>query len=308
MRLAFMGSPDFAVPTLNALIEAGHEIAAVYSQPDRPTGRGHKLRPTAVAERALALGLPVRTPKSLKNVEEQQSFAALDLDAAIVVAYGLILPLPILEAPKHGCFNLHGSLLPRWRGAAPMQRAIEAGDTETGVQVMAMEEGLDTGAVFLSHTETITEQTTTGQLHDALAVAGAHLMVRALKELEAGNLVGTPQPEEGVTYARKIDRHEARLDWGLGAAAQVRKIHAFSPFPGCWFELPTDKGLVRVKALRAERIEGSGKPGTIVDQNFGIACREGAIRLLSVQKEGKGAVSTDEFLRGNPVPIGMILP
>jgi methionyl-tRNA formyltransferase len=308
MRLAFMGSPDFAVPTLNALIEAGHEIAAVYSQPDRPTGRGHKLKPTAVAERALALGLSVRTPKSLKNIEEQQSFAALELDAAIVVAYGLILPLPILEAPKYGCFNLHGSLLPRWRGAAPMQRAIEAGDTETGVQVMAMEEGLDTGAVFLSHTEIITEQTTAGQLHDALASAGAHLMISALEELEAGKLVGTPQKEDGVTYARKIERHETRLNWHLGAAAQVRKIHAFSPFPGCWFELPTDKGLVRIKALRAEFIEGAGQPGMVLDQDLAIACGEGAIRLLNVQKEGKGAASAAEFLRGNPVPIGTILP
>jgi len=308
MRLAFMGSPDFAVPTLDALVAAGHDIVAVYSQPARPSGRGHSLKPTAIAARAQALGLDVRTPKSLKGTDEQKSFAALGLDAAIVVAYGLILPPPILQAPCHGCFNLHGSLLPRWRGAAPMQRAIEAGDRETGVQVMAMEEGLDTGPVFLTHVEAITDATTTGDLHDRLSQAGAQLMVRALEQLEAGTLIGEPQSEDGVTYARKIERHETRLDWHLSANALVRKIHAFSPFPGCWFELPTEKGLVRVKALRAERAEGAGAPGTIIDEQLTIACGDGALRLLNVQKEGKSAVSALEFLRGNLVRTGTILP
>jgi methionyl-tRNA formyltransferase len=301
LRLAFMGSPGFAVPALEALIAAGHEVACVYSQPPRPAGRGQQERPTPVHAAAAARGIEVRTPKSLKKAPEQEAFSALQLDAAIVVAYGLILPKPILDAPRLGCINVHASLLPRWRGAAPIQRAILAGDRVTGVQVMQMEEGLDTGPVFSSSETPITFDDTTGTLHDRLAAMGASLLAETLAKIERGEAHATPQSENGLTYAHKIDPAEARIDWSRPAREVDCLIRGFSPSPGAWFELP---GGLRAKALMSRLGQGAGAPGQALDDSLLIACGEGAVRLLRVQREGRAAMEAPDFLRGSPVPDG----
>lgn len=303
MRLAFMGSPTFALPTLEALLDAGHEIACVYSQPPRPAGRGKQERPTPVHAFAAARGLEVRTPKSLKRAEEQAAFAALKLDAAIVVAYGLILPKPILDAPKHGAFNLHGSLLPRWRGAAPIQRAIMAGDTITGVQVMRMEEGLDTGPVLATFKTPIEFDDNTSTVHDRLAVNGAALMRDTLEKLERGEITETPQPDAGVTYAHKITPAETRIDWTRPAREVDWMIRGLSPAPGAWFELDG----VRMKVLMSRLGAGAGAPGETLDDALLVACGEGAVRLLKVQREGRGPMEAEAFLRGQPISTGVRL-
>lgn len=295
-----MGSPDFAVPALDALVEAGHEVVAVYAQPPRPAGRGKKDRPTAVHARADALGLEVRTPKSLRDPEAQSTFAALNLDAAIVAAYGLILPKPILDAPKHGCINIHPSLLPRWRGAAPIQRAVMAGDTRTGVCIMQMEEGLDTGPVLMRTETDIGKDETAAGLHDRLAVEGARLLVETLTQLDA--LDASIQAEDGVTYASKIDKAEARIDWGRPAAELDAHVRGLSPFPGAWFEIGED----RVKLLLAEHAPGNGAPGTVLNENT-IACGDGALRVKRLQRAGKPAMDADDFLRGFPLVVGSTL-
>ena len=307
LRLAFMGSPDFAVPSLNALIEAGHEIACVYSQPPRPAGRGRNERKTPVHEFVAARGLDVRTPKSLKGPNAQAAFAALKLDLAIVVAYGLILPKPILAEPRLGCINLHGSLLPRWRGAAPIQRALMAGDRVTGVQAMRMEEGLDTGPILLTARVPIEGDDTAQTLHDRMAAAGAPILVEAVKLLEEGRAIETPQSTEGVIYAEKITPAESKIDWSRPAREVDLKIRGLSPSPGAWFHLPTDKGPVRVKALNSTLSQGAGAPGELLDDRLLIACGEGALRLTQVQREGKGAMRADDFLRGQTVPPGTTL-
>jgi methionyl-tRNA formyltransferase len=300
LRLAFMGSPTFALPTLEALIEAGHEIVCVYSQPPRPAGRGKQQRLTPVHAFAAARGIEVRTPKSLKKLPEQDSFAALNLDLAIVVAYGLILPKAILDAPKRGALNLHGSLLPRWRGAAPIQRALMAGDEITGVQVMRMEEGLDTGAVLATAKTPIEFDDTMQTLHDRLSVLGASLMRDTLAKLERGETTETPQTEVGVTYAHKITPTEARIDWSRPAREVDFMIRGLSPAPGAWFELEG----VRVKALLSRLGQGSGAPGSVLDDNLLVACGDGAVRLLTVQREGRGPLTAEAFLRGQAVPAG----
>jgi methionyl-tRNA formyltransferase len=299
-RLAFMGSPTFALPTLEALIEAGHDVACVYSQPPRPAGRGKQERPTPVHAFAAARGIEVRTPKRLRKPEEQAAFAALDLDLAIVVAYGLILPKPILDAPRRGALNLHGSLLPRWRGAAPVQRAIMAGDRVTGVQVMRMEEDLDTGPVLASAETPIEFEDNTSTLHDRLAHLGARLMRDTLEKLERGETRETPQSEEGVTYAHKITPADARIDWTKPAREIDFQIRGLSPTPGAWFELDG----ARVKALHSRLGQGAGAPGEALDDNLLIACGEGAVRLLTVQREGRGPLEAAAFLRGQKVPAG----
>jgi methionyl-tRNA formyltransferase len=304
MRIAFLGTPDFSVPTLAELVAAGHEVAAVYAQPPRPRGRGQAVKPSPVQAFAGSLGLPVRTPASMRDPAEVEAFQALDLDAAVVVAYGQILTRPVLEAPRLGCFNLHASLLPRWRGAAPIQRAIMAGDEVTGVQVMRMTEGLDEGPVLLSETVRIGPLDTAGSLHDRLSAVGAHLAPRALASIERGSAVETPQPQEGVTYARKITTAEARIDWSRTAHEVDRHIRGLSPFPGAWFEAPSDKGPVRVKALLSRSEDADGAPGTLLDDGLLMACGEGAVRLLQVQREGRGAQDAETFLRGFPLPPG----
>ncbi|MDU8929506.1 methionyl-tRNA formyltransferase [Alisedimentitalea sp. MJ-SS2] len=298
MRIIFMGSPDFSVPVLDALVRAGHDIAAVYCQPPRPAGRGKKDRPTPVHARALELGLPVRHPASLKSTEEQADFAALNADIAVVVAYGLILPKPILEAPKHGCLNIHASLLPRWRGAAPIHRAIMAGDAETGICIMQMDEGLDTGDVLLRRATPIGEVETTVELHDRLSQIGADLIVEALDQV--GSLTPVPQPEDGVTYAAKIDKTEARIDWTHPAKEIDRHIRGLSPFPGAWCTLDGD----RLKLLGSALADGSGSPGTALDDALTIACGDGAIRITRLQKAGSKAQDADDFLRGTQLPRG----
>ena len=308
MRLAFLGTPDFAVACLSALVEAGHEIAAVYSQPPAPRGRGQELKPSPAHAFALERGIPVRTPVSMRDPDEIAAFAALNLDAAVVVAFGQILPGEVLDAPRLGSFNLHASLLPRWRGAAPIQRAIMAGDRVTGVEVMAMTEGLDEGPVLASETLRIDALETAGTLHDRLAAVGADLLVRTMAAVAKGEAVATPQAEDGLTYAKKIRAKEARLRWTKPAAEIDRKIRGLSPFPGAWFELPTEKGPVRVKALLSQVEEGSGAPGQLLDDRLLIACGEGAVRLLRVQREGRGPQEADGFLRGLPVAAGTVLP
>lgn len=304
LRLAFMGTPDFSVPVLAALIEAGHKIAAVYSQPPRKAGRGMDLKKSPVHELAEQNGLEVRTPVSLKGEEEQAAFADLKLDAAVVVAYGLLLPKPVLDAPRLGCLNLHASLLPRWRGAAPIHRAIMAGDKETGVMVMQMDEGLDTGPVLATERIAITADMTTEHLHDDLAALGAPLMVRTLTALDAGEIEPQTQAEEGATYARKIDKSEARIDWTRPAAELDCHIRGLVPFPGAYFEMVRGKKQDRVKVLKAEPVEGAGTPGTTLDDHLTVACGEGALRLIELQRAGKGRTSADEFLRGFEVPKG----
>ncbi|MBP7000820.1 methionyl-tRNA formyltransferase [Amaricoccus sp.] len=296
MRLVFMGTPDFARASLDALAEAGHEIAAVYSQPPRPAGRGQKPRPSAVAAHAEALGLPVRTPASLREPEAQAAFAALGAEAAVVAAYGLILPRPILAAPPRGCLNVHASLLPRWRGAAPIQRAILAGDAQTGVSIMQMEAGLDTGPVLLAEPLPIGPEETAGALHDRLAALGARLIVDALARLD--DLTPQPQPEAGVTYAAKIDKAEARIDWTLPAPEVDRRIRALSPSPGAWCELAGE----RLRLLRSRLAEGAGAPGETLDDALTVACGHGAVRILAVQRAGRAPTDADAFLRGFPLP------
>ncbi len=300
MRIAFMGTPDFAVPSLLALAEAGHEIVAVYSQPPRPAGRGQKERPSPVQAAAEQRGWPVRTPHTLKTEEEQAVFRALALDVAVVAAYGLILPKAILEAPLCGCLNVHASLLPRWRGAAPIQRAILAGDKESGVTIMMMDEGLDTGAMLLHESLPITAETTGESLHDALATLGASLIVKAL-EGGHGNL--EPQPEDGVTYADKLRREEARLDWQRDAKALERQVRAFFPWPGAYFEV----GGERIKVLAAEVTADSGPAGQVLDDALTVACGEGALRPLRVQRAGKAPMETAALLRGFAIPPGTTL-
>lgn len=300
MHLIFMGTPDFAVPTLNALVRGGHEVIAVYSQPPRPANRGKKLTPSAVHARAEELGLEVRTPVSLKSTDEQAAFAALNADAAIVAAYGLLLPQPILDAPKYGCLNVHGSLLPRWRGAAPVQRAILAGDAETGVMVMQMEAGLDTGPVRAAAATPI-DRKTAGALTDELAHLGAGLMVKVLADFDGHPAVA--QPEEGVTYARKIEKSEARLDFSQSAEMVERQIRAFNPVPGAFFEYQGE----RYRVLAADVAEGAGDIGTIVDDQLTIACATGFIRPTIIQRAGKPAMPLADFLRGNRIPSGTIL-
>ena len=299
MRLVFMGTPNFAVETLKALDHAGHEIACVYSQPPRPAGRGMAERPSPVHAFAAARGIEVRTPTSLKSADEQARFAALNADAAIVVAYGLLLPKPVLDAPQLGCFNVHASLLPRWRGAAPIQRAIMSGDHDSGVTIMRMEEGLDTGPMCKVGRLAITPTTTAQSLHDALASLGAQLMIEVLAQEK---IACTPQPPEGVTYARKIDKAEARIDFAKGADAVRNHIHGLSPFPGAWFEV---KG-TRIKVLLCEVVDGKGTPGTFIDDALTIACGSGAIRLLKLQREGKGAMEATDFLRGFHIGAGTV--
>ena len=304
LRLIFMGTPDFAVPTLKALKAAGHDIAAVYTRAAKPGGRrGLELVPSPVERAARDLGLPVLTPKTLKDEAAQAEFRAHQADAAVVVAYGLILPKPILEAPRLGCFNVHASLLPRWRGAAPINRAIMAGDLESGVTIMQMDEGLDTGAMAMSERVTIEPDMTAGDLHDALARLGADLMPRALALAEHGSLTLTPQGEAGVTYADKIAKDETRIDWAKSVGQVHNHIRGLSPFPGAWFELSG----VRIKALRSARGEGKGAPGAVLDDRLTIACGEGAVRLTQVQREGKKPMSAEEFLRGTKVEPGACL-
>jgi methionyl-tRNA formyltransferase len=301
MKIVFMGTPDFAVPTLTEIVAAGHEVVAVYTRAPKPAGRGQAERKSPVHVAAEGFGIPVRTPKSLRNDDEQAAFAALDADVGVIVAYGLILPKPILEAPRLGCLNLHGSLLPRWRGAAPIQRAVLAGDTRTGVMVMQMDEGLDTGPVGLVDEMPIGPDMTTGELHDRMMRVGADLMGRALAALERGSLTFTPQAEDGVTYAKKIEKAESRIDWSKPAAEVHNLIRGMSPFPGAWFELELGGVATRVKALRSTLAEGSGAPGTILS-DLTIACGEGAVRLLSVQREGKAAMDAATFMRGAVLP------
>jgi methionyl-tRNA formyltransferase len=305
LRLIFMGTPDFAVPTLLELVAHGHEIAAVYTRAAKPAGRGMKLQPTPVEMEATRLGIPVLTPLTLKTPEALEAFRAHGADAAVVVAYGMILPQAILDTPKLGCFNLHASLLPRWRGAAPINRAIMAGDTETGVMVMKMDIGLDTGDVAMAERLALTDAMTAADLHDALAPLGGDLMVRAIGALERGRLQLTPQSADGVTYAAKIDKAEARIDWNKSARDVLRHIHGLSPFPGAWCELPIEGESVRVKILRGEIAAGSGAAGNLLDDRLTIACRQGAFRILDLQRAGKGAMKAEEFLRGTPLKAGV---
>jgi methionyl-tRNA formyltransferase len=299
LKIIFMGTPDFAVPTLTEIVAAGHDVVAVYTRAPKPAGRGQAERKSPVHVAAEGFGIPVRTPKSLRNEDEQAAFAALDADVGIVVAYGLILPKPILDAPRLGCLNLHGSLLPRWRGAAPIQRAVLAGDARTGVMVMQMDEGLDTGPVALVDEMPIGPDMTTGELHDKMMRVGADLMGRALAALDRGSLTFTPQSEDGVTYAKKIEKAESRIDWSKPAAEVHNLIRGMSPFPGAWLELDLNLNgtPVRIKALRSTLAPGQGAPGTILP-DLTIACGTGAVKLLSVQREGKSAMDAATFLRG----------
>jgi methionyl-tRNA formyltransferase len=305
LRLIFMGTPDFAVSTMRALHERGHKIVAVYTRAAKPAGRGMKLQPSPVEQEARRLGIPVFTPTTLKTQESLREFEALAADAAVVVAYGMILPQAILDAPKLGCFNLHGSLLPRWRGAAPINRAIMADDAESGVMVMKMDAGLDTGDVAMTERLAITDAMTGADLHDALAPLGADLMVRAMDALERGKLQLGQQSGQGVTYAAKIDKAEARIDWNKPARAVLRHIHGLSPFPGAWCEMPIEGEPVRVKILRCEMTDGSGAAGELLDSRLAIACGRGAIRILELQRAGKAPMQAADFLRGTPLKAGV---
>lgn len=300
MRVVFMGTPDFSVPTLHALHEAGHEVVAVYSQPPRPAGRGKQLQPSPVQRAAEALGIEVRHPLGLRDLGAQAEFLALEPEVAVVVAYGLILPQPILEAPAMGCLNVHASLLPRWRGAAPIQRAILAGDHVTGVTIMRMERGLDTGPM-LAAARVPVEDKTSGELHAELAEIGARLMVETLAQID--QLKPEPQTDLGATYAAKIDKAESRIDWTKPAELIEREVRAFAPFPGSWFELDGE----RIKVLKARVIGVNGAPGTVLDEELTVACGDAAIRPLTVQRAGKPAMAVEDFLRGKAVPAGMVL-
>jgi methionyl-tRNA formyltransferase len=303
MRLIFMGTPDFAVPTLLEIVGRDHEVAAVYTRAPKPAGRGMELQVTPVEREARRFGIPVLTPKTLRTDEALAALRAYKADAAIVVAYGLILPAPILEAVPLGCFNLHASLLPRWRGAAPINRAVMAGDAASGVMVMRMAEGLDTGPVAMAERLPIGADMTAGELHDALAPLGADLMVRALGALERGTLQLTPQSDEGVIYAAKIEKSETRIDWTKSWKAVHDHCRGLSPFPGAWFELPGAQP-ARIKVLRTTRGEGSGEPGTVLDDSLTIACGDGAVRLLEIQRAGKQPMKAQDFLRGTAVAPG----
>ena len=299
LRLVFMGTPDFAVPTLRAVVEAGHDVAAAYSQPPRPAGRrGMELTKSPVHRAAEQVGIEVRTPASLKSPEEQERFAAIGADAAVGVAYGLLLPNPILEGTRLGCYNGHASLLPRWRGAAPIQRAILASDTETGMMVMKMDEGLDTGHVALTERVAIDPDMTGGELHDRLSELGARLMVEALARLERGDLTLTPQSSQGVTYAHKIDKAETRIDWSQPALAVHDRIRAFAPSPGAWCEVGIGGKTERLKLLRSSPASGNGHPGEVVADGLTVACGDGAVRVHEVQRAGGRPLDAGEFLRG----------
>lgn len=297
MRIAFMGTPDFAVPTLDALLGAGHDVIAVYSQPPRPAGRGKALRPSPVQQRAETTGIEVRVPVSLRGAEEQAAFAALNVDVAVVAAYGLILPVPILEAPRFGCLNVHGSILPRWRGAGPVQRAILAGDESTGITIMGMERGLDTGPIYAVQ-ETVTGRKTAGELTAELAEMGGALMADVLARLES--IEAVPQPEEGVTYAAKIEKQEARLDFSQTAQEVERQVRAFNPVPGAYFEFKGE----RIKILAASCLGESRSPGRVLDDNLAIVCGQGIIQPTLVQRSGRGVMTPAELLRGFPIPPG----
>ena len=296
LNLIFMGSPDFSVPSLKALLDAGHRVVCVYSQPARPAGRGLKERPCPVHAFALEKGLQVRTPKSINDERNQEDFIALRADACVVAAYGLILPKSVLGAPRLGCLNIHASLLPRWRGAAPIQRAIIAGDEKSGVTIMQVDEGLDTGDMLLMEETPITKDTTASDLHDRLSKMGAQMIVRAL----AGVVSPRAQPQYGATYAAKLDRNEGRLDWSMPAAELERRVRALNPWPGVWFEYAG----MRLKVLAADVNKQSGEAGTVLNSQFGIACGEGSLGVTLVQKQGKGAMAAEDFLRGFDLPIG----
>jgi methionyl-tRNA formyltransferase len=307
LRLIFMGTPDFAVPTLLEIVGRGYEIAAVYTRAAKPAGRGMEMQPSPVEREARRFGLPVLTPPTLKATDTQAALRVHAADAAVVVAYGLILPKPVLDAVPLGCFNLHASLLPRWRGAAPINRAIIAGDKETGATIMKMDEGLDTGPVAMAERLPIGADATAGELHDELARLGADLMLRALGGLERGALVLTPQPATGVTYADKIAKDETRIDWRKPWKRVHDHCRGLSPFPGAWFEIAGEGAPIRVKALRTAKGEGAGAPGMLLDDKLTVACGEGAVRLLEVQRAGRQAMQAEEFLRGTPLARGTIL-
>jgi methionyl-tRNA formyltransferase len=302
MRIVYMGTPDFAVPALKALIDAGHSVVCVYTQPPRPAGRGQREQISPVHEEAARRGIPVRTPVNLRSEAAQRDFAALRPDVAVVAAYGLILPKPVLATPPYGCINIHASLLPRWRGAAPIQRAILAGDAETGITIMQMDEGLDTGPMLLQARRAIGPTTTAQDLHDSLAVLGAQTVVAALEKLAPGLLPAKPQPE-GATYAPKLTREEGRLDWRRPAAELERQVRAFTPWPGAWFEHDGE----RCKVLGAAATDGKGAPGMVLDDRLTVACGEGALSIGRIQRAGKAAMDAEAFLRGNPVARGTIL-
>jgi len=305
LRIIFMGTPDFSVPTLRAIVGAGHKVVACYTQPPRPAGRrGLELTPSPVQREAEQLGIEVRTPVSLKGAAEQETFAALEADAAVVVAYGLLLPKPILQGTRLGAWNGHASLLPRWRGAAPIQRAIMAGDRETGMMVMKMDEGLDTGPVALTARVSIGPNETAGELHDRLMLAGAKLITEALGKLEAGSLELTAQPDEGVIYAKKIDKAETRIDWRLAASEVHNHIRGLSPFPGAWCEIMLGGKSERLKLLRSTLAQGVGAPGEVIDEQLTVACASGAVRLTELQRAGGRAVTAEEFLRGTKIEKG----
>lgn len=305
LRLIFMGTPVFSVPILQTLVDSRHQVVAVYSQPPRPSGRGHQVQKSAIHQLADTSGIPIFTPLNFKNEEDRAQFASHKADLAIVVAYGLILPQAILDIPPLGCFNVHASLLPRWRGAAPIHRAIEAGDSQTGVTIMKMEAGLDTGPMLLKKSLPITPQTTAPNLHDALSAMSGPLLLEALEGYVAGTLHPVPQPAEGITYAEKLTREEGQINWRSSAEIWVRKIQAFTPWPGVWFE---HEGL-RLKVLAAEAISHDKEaPGTVLDDQLTIACEEGALRLKLLQRPGGAPLDTQAFLRGYPLPKGTILP
>lgn len=305
LRIIFMGTPAFSVPTLQTLLSSRHDVVAVYSQPPRPSGRGHQVQKSAVHHLAESAGIPIFTPTSLKKEEEHALFASHKADIAIVVAYGLILPKAILEAPRLGCMNVHASLLPRWRGAAPIQRAIEAGDQETGITIMKMDEGLDTGPMLLKKSLPITPQTTATSLHDALSEMGGPLLLEALEAYNAGTLHPTPQPVQGITYAAKLTRDEAQINWHDPADVWARKIQAFTPWPGIWF----DHEGTRLKVLAADVVPHiQGAPGTVLDDQLTIACGEDALRIQTLQRPGGSALDATSFLRGYSLPIGTVLP
>ena len=306
LRLVFMGTPEFAVPTLVEIVGRGHDVAAVYTRAPKPAGRGMELMPSAVEREARRLGLNVLTPKTLRSDEAAAAMRAHDAQAAVVVAYGLILPQPILDAFPLGAFNLHASLLPRWRGAAPINRAIMAGDRETGVTVMKMDAGLDTGDMGMVERVAIGPDMTAGELHDELARLGADLMARAQGAIERSSLTFTPQPETGATYAAKIDKGETRIDWSKPWSKVHDHIRGLSPFPGAWFTIAGEGGPVRVKALQTTRGEGRGAPGTLLDDRLTVACGEGAVRILELQRAGRQAMNADEFLRGSSVAAGAV--
>jgi methionyl-tRNA formyltransferase len=301
LRLIFMGTPEFAVPTLLELVAHGHEIAAVYTRAAKPAGRGMKLQLSPIEQEARRLGIAVLTPSTLKTPEALEEFRSFNADTAVVVAYGMILPQTILDAPQYGCFNLHGSLLPRWRGAAPINRAIMAGDGESGVMVMKMDAGLDTGDVAMAERLAITDAMTASDLRDALAPLGADLMVRAMGALERGKLQLTRQSEHGVTYAAKIDKAEARIDWDKPAHEVLRHVHGLSPFPGAWSEIAIEGAPARLKILRCEKVDHVRAPGDLLDDRLAIACQNGAIRVLELQRAGKAPMKAKDFLRGTPL-------